>query len=1010
MDTDEDEHPIMEFELPIHGGPSVLLFQHHSLLFADLGLNEDDKLLLRLFYMMAALCDPMTQPGESKDYQLSVKGLADAATGLGYQILLEMRHEAQNSEDGDIPSQLAPTKNVDLLDLKFTLSLKFFEILQAINVLLRAEDELRLRHLDNRQIFWQVTEHYWLPNFDIMEDDQPLKVLYYMCCTIIMSIYLMFKNTSMGISPYNDYFLRLWKSHSSIVQLALEVDRELEEEGWDKEGQYFDTPEIVKRVLMGSSAVRIVLAAVLEDFFASNPSDNLRTTYQMTLHDMETLSMLDFFDPLSREMVGGGSIHNEVYNLAVAMLILRLYTNFSPCQPIEPELLLGLVLEVVDYPSVSVSLRNRESVVRSDPAGLSYDLIEETYYDDKLDDDVKYVFGHYESEEESGSEAGQETEFPMALRKDKDDIEFDEQGRDWRDQVRGSNVNLTPQFKALLDEFISSPSKEGSDHFFSSFEEIEEGLKVFTLLEIEYMPKFLQHVGQSLLNTVAYAATRASEGDHELIDRIHVFLVSPAKSDLLEEALQQKPYLIQRRHVTAIELIFVFNPKTACALMDELLMVNGLRRLIIWFLCHSVNLHMSLINHVYELVAGYRGNSPKGTSPYRFSRQGALELSPVEKLMLLHEFLINSGAWLVSGIGEVEEDHRDVPAERAEKIVSCLCLMILKLIDEKIIVLLQDYQDEFEDYSQDIRVLLFPWIGRVQEARRLYFEVTKANDRENKELSAEQLHGEQNYEQIYEQKYKTMEEGLKRLGVLDNPDVARLFRQLRPNAESGVVENAGAINKFLDTMGKETLGKSSKTPASKVLEALQRLDTRTNAFVNGFETTTPEVLQDMIHSDILTEEKRDEDAKEVETVRELAENGSGQLSTHDRSWETTLFGIAAAAYGVELPVLVPSVYVFELFRDYLQLYPTEIMDTANVEKIFDLLILRNFEKLLRLILGENYKPVDKALQERYMLEDKAPEGAPESEFNDEFLNGEGQFQEKQDKKKKKKKKAKKKKK
>lgn len=992
MDTDEDEQPIMEFELPLHGGPSVDLFELHTYLFDILELNEDDKLLLRLFYMMAALCDPMTQPGESGDYQLSVRGLADSCTALGYQILLEMRHEAHNSDNNDIHPQLAPIR-VDLNKLKFTLSMKFFEILQAINVALRVEDELRVRHLENDKNHWDAGSRFWLPKLSSDDDEQPLKTLYYMSCTIIMSLHLMFRESI--LSPFTDHFVRLWKTHSCIIQLALELDRQLEEDAWSKKGEYFDTPDKVKRALMGSSAVRIVLAAVLEDFFKLKKPDNLRTTHEMVVHDMEKLLILDFFDPLSREMAGGGSLHTRLEHFALAMLILRLKTKFTPCYTLDNDLNFTTGKDP-EYPVGDKERRDRDAIFRSDPDGLCQDLLTDLYYDDKLDDDVKYVFGHYDSDEEdSESETAQEAGFPMALRKDKDDIEFDELGRDWRDQVRGTNVNLTPEFKALLDEYTASSKKEGSDHFFSCIEELEEGLKVFTLLEIEYMPKFLQHVGQSLLNTVAYAATRALDGDHDFIDRIHVFLVSPAKPDLIEEALQQKPYLIQRRYLTAFELILVFNPKTACAMMDELLMVNGLRRLIIWFLCHSVNLHISLINHVYELVAGYRGNSPKRNSPYKFSRQGTLELSPVEKLMLLHEFLINSGPWLVSEFSEVKADLQDVPKQRAEKIVSCLCLLILRLIDEKIIVLSNDHADDFEDYSQDLQVLLFPWIGRVPEARRLYFDVAKikygGDPPEMKEEPLlryswgddDALHSIVNYEKIIEV--------FKGAGILEETNLEFILpsRRLLDIAIHGGLEDDEAIDEFFRDMG---------IKAPKFLQSSIQSQTQASRELSNSPSSKENDSSDSESAELTREEKLEIFINGLEAKIGAARN---------RLIEAPLFfdelDVVEAylqSHGETLKSKVGCCDIFGNLRSYIQEYPLPQVDASEMLRVASSKVIqKNFERIKRVNSSRDYT-------------EKAPkvEEVAESEFNDEFLNGEGQFQEKHDKKKKKKKKPKKKKK
>lgn len=727
-DTDEDDQPVMEFELPLHGGPDIDLFESHTYLFDKLGLDSADHLLLRIFFMLAALCDPMTQPGENSEYLLSVCGLANAATGLGYLILLEERRENGSGAPDQQSGQLAPVAKLEVPMLRFTLSLKFFELLQAISKALRADDEIRLRHLHNHRRFWEQTSQWWLPVLDSDDDEQPLKLLYYMCCTLIMSLFLMFRtdkaDSNMALNPYMDYFVRLWKTHTSIISFALDIDRELEEEAWTNKGEYFDTPDNVKRALLGSSAVRVVLAAALENMFEWNRNNAFwqnpkpRDVY----HDLDDLPILDFFDPVSRKSTNPGGLGHQLHHFAVALLVLRAYTNFLPCQHTQLDLEPGPGRGTMTlYPSGDQDDLDRDLLTRTDPAGISMDLLHDIYYDDNLDDDVKYVFGHYDSEDESGSEANGENEkFRGVVRLDEDLIEFDEQGRDWRDKVRGDNVHFTPEFTALLEEFKADPTKKGGDFFFESFKEVEEGLRVFTLLEIEYVPKFLQYVGQALVNTTAMAALQLADGDHKLIDRIHQFLVSEASLDLLDEALLIKPHLIQSRALTVFELILAFNPKTACAIMDELLMINGLRRLLIWFICHHVNLHMSLINYVYELVAGLRGNSPKKTGLYKFSRQGALELSPVEKLMILHELFINSVSWLVS---EDDDGNPAVPSQRAEKIVSCLCLMILKLINEEIIVISPENSDEYEDYSQDILGLLVLWIGRIPEARTLYFKV-----------------------------------------------------------------------------------------------------------------------------------------------------------------------------------------------------------------------------------------------------------------------------------------------
>lgn len=989
-DTDEDENPVMDFELPLHSGPSVDLFRSHSYICYNLQIDTSDKLLMRIFHMLAALCDPMTQPGENGEYLLSVKGLADAATALGYQILLEMRLENQKSIGEFQLAQLLALGDIDTTMLRFTLSLKFFEILNAISVCLRAEDDVRLRHLKNHKDIWERTAQFWLPKLDMDDDDQPLKVIYYMCCTIIMSLYLLFRNdkesANLALNPYLEYFVRLWKSHTSIIQLALEIDRELEEEAWSNKGEYFDTPDNVKRALMGSSAVRIVLAAVLENMFVWNSKDSDKPTNLLTTHDLVEMSMLDFFDPLSRVSPNGGALYNNIDHFALAMLVLRLYTDFSPYHKTEIDMGYARGGVLVTCPSADVEIHKKDMMLRNDPAGMTMDLVCDLYQDDKLDDDVKYVFGHYDSEEESGSETGRDEEdFPMALRRDKDDIEFDEQGRDWRDLIRGSNNNLTTEFSNLLMSYTNKP-EEGADYFFTNMDQVEEGLKVFALLEIEYMPKFVQHVGQSLINTIGLAASRTMQNEHDFIDSIHKFLVSPAKQELVLEALQHKPFLIQSRRLTNFELILAFNSKTACAILDELLMVNGLRRLIIWFICHSINLHMSLINHVYELAAGLRGNAPKRESPYKFSRQGALELSPVERLMLLHEFLINSGPWLLS---TDEDGNLDVPPQRAEKMVSYLCLMILKLIDEKIIELAQNHTDEFEDYSQDIQVLLFPWIGRVPEARALYFQVKKDNvapldtsvDLDTKEKDEEM-----------DDQIQAIIEGKLPLPFLD-PETLKYLDQARPLKDGKTYEQffQETLRAFRDTP-------DSSDEEDEINKEIKELlyNTFGRKTIDNHSAGSNLILHAILNQTCRSENDRyfDHSSHEVTQTNEAGEE-ENRSSVRDYPDNTDLVTVISTAYkGGHFSNYDGGKYLHETFRYILRMFPASTIDAAGLIKYAYLFIVDpEYEQLRAHLLGETLENDTNGAANTNSNKNSLAVEAPESEFNDEFLNGEGHFQE-----------------
>lgn len=700
-DTDEDEQQVMEFDLPLPNTQN--LFDLHSLLHDKLDLDPDDDLLNDIFHMVAATCDPFTQPEDTERVILSVDCLADVAMALGYQMLLR---EEDNPKEG-----------VEIASLRFSLSLKFFRILEAIHCVLRADDELRVRYLHNDKLNWEATAKYWLPVLDTDDDEQELKLCYYMCCVLIMAVYKLFSTFSMALNPYADYLLRLWKTHTSIIALALEMDRELEEEAWATKGEYFDTPENIKRALLGSSAVRTVLAWILNQTPTPEKHDN-------DDHDIRHEVMLDFFDPLARTKRNCGSLVADERLLMVAQLVLRQHIQFSPvCQKLE---------DLSSFPRFDGSDYAYRAIKRSTAMGAAGDLVVDLYYDDQFDEDIKYVFGYFDSDEEESSEEAAEEHKPdddiaMALRSETD-LEFDDQGRDWRDCARGENVEFTQRFLQLEAAFSALPANvKDADDFFTDWKQMHQALELLALMRIELLEKIIHRVGQVIVNTTAKAVKDEFSAKKSDItpDKLYKHLVSPASSESLWETNQHKSSIIAFRKITAFELILINNPHLALAVIDELLMCKGFRRTLIWFLTHNVNLHMTLINYVYELVMGLRGNLPDGPpAPYQFSRKGAkLELSSIEQLMLLHELFINGSSWLLQGEYDTSAE---LPELIAKKLVSYFCLMILRLILNNVIVLDKTSKtDYFEDYSQDVQVLLFSWIGKVPEARDLFFRIKR---------------------------------------------------------------------------------------------------------------------------------------------------------------------------------------------------------------------------------------------------------------------------------------------
>ncbi|GEQ72878.1 hypothetical protein JCM33374_g6566 [Metschnikowia sp. JCM 33374] len=732
-DDSTDEHGAMDFELPLALGPATNLFAPHKYLQKLLGLDTSDVLLTKIFAMLAALCDPLTQPEDNEKFPLSVEALGQIALSLSYQMLLSEREAETEEPNGN---DWVSFENPEVASLRFTISLKYFTILQAINKVLRVDDELRVRYLQNDREDWEKTAHHWLPDVPSNAPHDPdacLKLLYYISCVLIMGLYKLFFPEdgvvySAALNPYSEYFLRLWKTHTSIIALALEMDRELEEEAWATKSEYLDTPDIVKKALLGSSAVRTVLAWILEQVYPGailDDGDSLN-------YDICKSPLLLFYDPLVRTANSCGCIMRDEQLLMVATLIIRSRISLSPVAR-ESAPLAETNFPIFDASDYEFRVANRQTAL-----GSAGDLMVDLYYHDQFDEDIKYVFGYYESDEESVSDIddndkvsiNSEEMYGTAKRSKKDEIEFDEDGRDWRDCARGQNVDFTDRFLDL--EANAQTLGEDSDHFFASWFELEQSFVFLASVKIESVPDFIQRVGQVTLNTVAKAVKdemTKPEGTFISPNNIQLYLMSIARKELRVVAQEELPTMTLNHHTT-FDLIFFRNPECALALLDELFMCKGLRRSLIWYFTRCMEFSMTLINYVYELVSGLRGNSPKREAKYTFSRNGALELSQVEKSMALHELFERASRWALG-----DASRSSIPEQNTIKLVRCLCLMISRLIQNGTIK--QNTEDSYEDYSHDLQVLLFPWIGRVPEARELFFKIKSDSYRR---LETEDVH------------------------------------------------------------------------------------------------------------------------------------------------------------------------------------------------------------------------------------------------------------------------------
>lgn len=321
-------------------------------------------------------------------------------------------------------------------------------------------------------------------------------------------------------------------------------------------------------------------------------------------------------------------------------------------------------------------------------------------------------------------------------------IEFDDLGRDWRDHARGENTKFRGWFLETLKTYdnLSEKEKEDPDDFFSSWKEFEQCLEFLLLLGIESNEEgdveAERKIGQSVLNTIAKAIKdeeELKENNTNTItpDKIYNYWSSLATELEIAKTQDNNKLIIPIFGITKFELLLHNNGKLTLCMLDEMLMCKGYRRVLIWFITHNVNLSPPLINYVFELLVGLRGGESEKLKPYKFSREGPkIVLSEIEVLMLLHEFISTSGLYLLATKDGVETfyGYKIVLLDSiARKYLTLMCLLIDLLINVGVIDLNAPQKDgDVYDYTYNLQFFLITWIGKLPEARTLFFKIKQA--------------------------------------------------------------------------------------------------------------------------------------------------------------------------------------------------------------------------------------------------------------------------------------------
>lgn len=664
-DASPQDDEVYEYEQALSFPTSEVPFlsyvqRRHRVLAGLMGLKQNED-TSRLFALVAMLTDPISQPMETDTHVISLELLSQLITAFEFDKL-----------------SITP---------EFDLSTKLFLIVESSLRLLNCHDEVKLRSLNNSdaKVDWRPRLQEWTPHGI---NDQDLRLIYMIDCVCIYTIYKLYAyhESDLCLNPFLEFFLKLWKVFTNVVLLGLEIDRRVEPL------QAVETPRIVRHVIRGSSTVRYVLATILND------------DVQNRIHDFEHLNIHDLLSPYGRRC-GSGALFADVRWYVGAMLALGSELN-------------EVVETLVDLEPNDRYDEDIKYIFMHEYEDFHHEQLfpEEYEGDDPSDEPIMYVDqdGNFHrvvkqrcscqffDEEETADDEPEESEneefdsIPQAVRSEQT-IEFDDMGRDWRDVTRGGNIFFNTEFPLDDSECLNWKA-------------------LCEMFETMMESSISETAARSVIKTVARSVKMELEND---INRTAGDDIPEVADDLVTTDKIYEKW----SSGWVFEAMLALNPEASYAMLDEMFMANGYRRVLIWFITHLA-LSFSLMNYVLELVTGLRGET-RISKKFKFSRQGSLILSDIEKSMLLHEFFNNCLIYL-SKTADKYNSYSNHSAEnvteleRCLKIVKLVCLMVNRLLDMDSI--------DMEEYKIEISSLLINWIGIAGEAKDLFFRINNTAD------------------------------------------------------------------------------------------------------------------------------------------------------------------------------------------------------------------------------------------------------------------------------------------
>lgn len=690
----------------------------HKILYHILKLDTLNSPFLKVqFKVIAGLVDPLTQPLPNDSNVISLDLIYQMFIGL---IGGHFGVKTLSNEEG--------------FDWKFMVCFNMQKIINQSLMRLNCEDYDRLASINNNsEQHWKNDLDKWLPQ---TLNTQDLELVYMIDILAVYTIYSLYSHLPTQMNPFLTSLIQLWKNLSCVILHGLEIDR-LEEAH-----ETFETPLLVRATIRGASALRAVVATILNQHVQENQ------------HDFKHEALNTFMSPYGRKLCQG-TLLADLRTHAAAMLamgsdlqdITELLADLQAGDRFDEDVRYMFDYEYDDYNDTE---EVDEYELKQNASSGEPELVDGRrrrcnciFEDDKvLQNDEYKVMNHNTHDLMNGEllpEAikSKPSEYPNVsdgqfASRVKSLFEFDRSGKDWRDTPRGFNLYFSPTY-----HFIQSPRLDDVYKLILKATTEKLNMKdsmrllesVASCVKIEQENMVLQNVGTKEISKP------------ESTDESQPKLITP--DDIYEILCEE----------SAFERMLYENQELSWRLVDEMLMCSGYRRVLIWFITHMEISHC-LIHYIFELAMGLRGQkiSTKlseqekknvllsdlmvddetvegDNSIFKFSRQGNILLSDIENKMLLQEFFTSAAIYLATNGGHdssiLDATHdRSVsnPVKEGDN-VSLYSIGLIKLICYMVQTLLNNKKFDFgkSECTFELQTLLMNWIGIIPEARDLFF-------------------------------------------------------------------------------------------------------------------------------------------------------------------------------------------------------------------------------------------------------------------------------------------------